>query len=122
MCFDAPHFYITGHDPIEQYKKFSSQVGCVHLSDCHTNDDKHIPFNTGGTFPVDRFLNTLKNNFSGYLTLEIKPESLLDLEAFIESYLKTLQFLQKGKSIRSRLRWFLLKPLIRRLIKLIEPH
>lgn len=113
MCFDAPHYFITGYDPIEQYVNFNQNIGCIHLSDCYRNSDLHIPFNSGGSLPVESFLKTVKeNNFSGYLTLEIKPHSLRELNSYIESYLKTLQYLNYNKYLVSKLRVNTIKPII----------
>ncbi|MBN1464659.1 sugar phosphate isomerase/epimerase [candidate division KSB1 bacterium] len=115
MCFDAPHYFVDGHDPIAQYLTFRDLVGCVHLSDCLVGKDAHLPFNSGGALPINEFLATLRNNnFGGYITLELKPQSLNDLEAYIDSYMKTLQFLNYKKHLTTKLRILALRPLINR--------
>ena len=116
MCFDGPHYFVTGYDPIEKYRSLHENIGCIHLSDCYANDDCHLPFERGGTFPVYDFLNEISKNFSGYLTLEIKPNSLNDLEYFVQSYLKTLYYLDRKKYFKNRLRWQMLRPLVRRFV------
>ncbi len=113
VCFDAPHFFVTGYDPVTQFRQLDGQIGCVHLSDCFRNDDVHLPFNKGGELPIDTLLSVMKErNFRGYVTLEIKPESLRDIHAYIESYLKVLASLSFTKYIRAKARWFLIRPLV----------
>lgn len=115
MCFDAPHFYITGYDPLERFQHYRKKIGCIHLSDCSNNDDSHLPFNCGGTLPVIDFLQRVgSSKFSGYITLEIKPPSLDELDAYIESYLTTLQHVNYSKYLKTRLRLFALRPLLNR--------
>jgi sugar phosphate isomerase/epimerase len=115
MCFDAPHFYITGNDPLEQFQHYRKNIGCIHLSDCLKNDDSHLPFNCGGTLPVIDFLQRVgSSKFSGYITLEIKPPSLGELDAYIDSYLTTLQYVNYNKYLKTRLRLFALRPLLNR--------
>jgi sugar phosphate isomerase/epimerase len=117
MCFDAPHFYITGNDPLERFQHHRKDIGCIHLSDCSENEDSHLPFDCGGTLPVTDFLQRVGNSqFSGYITLEIRPPSLTELDAYIESYLTTLQYVNYSKYLKTRLRLFALKPLLNRYI------
>ena len=74
MCFDAPHYFVDGYDPIDLFQTFRNIIGCVHLSDCVEGKDNHLPFKSGGELPVNEFLSTLQNsNFGGFVTLEIKP-------------------------------------------------
>ncbi len=115
MCFDAPHYFVDGFDPIEQYKTVQDIVGCIHLSDCLEGRDEHIPFKSGGALPVNEFLSTVSNsNFTGTITLEIRPHSLKELDAYIESYMLTLQHVNYKKYLKARLRLFALRPLINR--------
>ncbi len=115
ICFDAPHFFITGHDPIEQYKTFNDSISSIHLSDCLPDKDEHIPFNSGGALPVHEFLQTVHDaNFSNYIILEIRPQSLKELDSYINSYLTTLQYVNTKKYLTSKLRIMALRPLIKR--------
>lgn len=113
MCFDGPHFFVRGYNPLDEFQRFFDRIGCIHLSDCHKDDDAHLPFNNGGVFPVEDFLQKVKGTkFSGPITLEIKPNSLKELDIFIASYLKALRYLDYKKFIASRLRWLALKPVV----------
>ena len=115
MCFDAPHYFITGYDPIEEFKRYNGIVGCIHLSDCYPDRDVHIPFNSGGTLPVDEFLSQVRNSeFDGYITLEMRPHSLKEIQSYIDSYLKTLQFVNVKKYRRTKHRIMALRPIIKR--------
>lgn len=117
MCYDGPHYFISGTDPIARLAELDGKIGCVHLSDCHPDDDAHLPFDVGGEFPTDQVLEQLKRmNFDGYINLEIRPRSLHDFSAVINSYLKVLKPLRKGKYLRTKARLMLLRPLIRRFI------
>ena len=116
ICYDAPHFFISGYDPVEQYQKMVKEIGCVHLSDCKKDKDVHLPFN-GGILPLHNILKKIRNSkFKGYVTLEILPHSLKDIDAYINSYLKTLYFLNFKKYIFTKLRLFFLRPLIKKII------
>lgn len=115
MCFDAPHFFVTGHNPIETFTSFADHVGCIHLSDCLHDKDVHLPFNSGGELPVNEFLQTLEaHRFNGYVTLEIKPKSLQDIDAYIESYVTTLRHVNYKKYLKTKLRLFALRPILNR--------
>ena len=116
ICYDAPHFFISGYDPVEQYKNMADKIGCIHLSDCEKNKDGHLPFNSG-ILPVKKILKTIRHTkFRGFVTLEISPHSLKDLDAYINSYLKTLQFLNFKKYLYTKIRLFFLRPLINKFI------
>ncbi|MBN1478683.1 sugar phosphate isomerase/epimerase [candidate division KSB1 bacterium] len=115
MCFDAPHYFVDGHDPVELFKTFRDITTSVHLSDCHEAEDVHLPFNCGGSLPVNEFLSTLRESgFCGFITLEIKPHSLKELDAYIDSYMTTLQHMNYKKYLKTKLRLFALRPLINR--------
>lgn len=113
MCFDAPHYFIDGHDPVELFKSFRDIASSVHLSDCLEAEDVHLPFDCGGFLPVHEFLSALRDTgFCGFITLEIKPHSLKELDAYIDSYMTTLQYMNYKKYLKTKLRLFALRPLI----------
>jgi hypothetical protein len=117
MCYDGPHYFVSGMDPLAKLAELNGKIGCVHLSDCMRDDDAHLPFDIGGEFPTDQILEQLKHmNYDGYINLEIKPRSLHDLGSVINSYLKVLKILRKGKFIRTKARLMILNPLLRRFI------
>ncbi len=118
ICFDAAHCYLRKLDPVSQLRKLDGKVGCVHLSDCSPDDDAHMAFGLGGVLPVEEILNTLfALNYTGYITLEILPRTIDDLEPAILSYLTVLKKLRPWKYLNTRLRMLYVKPLIHRLIK-----
>jgi len=113
MCFDAPHSFITGHDPVAHYEQLADHIGCVHLSDCSPQEDTHIPFDSGGCLPVDAFLDALvEHDFEGYITLEIQPTSMDDLMPYIQSYLTTLKYINPLKYKTSVAKVRLFRPMI----------
>jgi len=123
MCFDGPHYFVSGLNPVAQLIELNGKIGCVHLSDCPRNEDAHLPFDVGGEFPIDQILEQLKTlNFDGYINLEIKPRSLYDFGAVLNSYLKVLKTLRKGKYFRTKARLLLLRPLIHRFIDIDSKH
>lgn len=116
ICFDAPHFFIKGFDPIKQYKSLNDNIRSIHLSDCMDDRDEHIPFNSGGSLPVIDFLKSVQESkFSGFITLEIRPNSLDDLDSYMNSYLTTLQHVNVKKYKSSKVRMFFLRPFINRI-------
>lgn len=115
ICFDAPHFFIRGHNPLEQYQKLSDSIASIHLSDCLSDQDVHMPFNSGGSLPVQDFLQAVKTSaFHSFITLEIRPHSLKELDSYFNSYLLTLKFVNPPKYLASKFRIFALRPFIRR--------
>ncbi|HPG40268.1 MAG TPA: TIM barrel protein [bacterium] len=117
ICYDAAHYYITGIDPVTQYTELASEIGCIHLSDCEEKKDAHLPFGLG-QLPVKDILKAIqKSRYKGYVTLEILPHSMQDLDAYIRSYLTTLYYLDYKKYLLTRMRLFFLRPLINKFIK-----
>lgn len=117
MCWDASHFHIKGYDPVKQYQNFRRYIGAIHLSDCYPDEDVHLPFDSGGSLPIDEILATLfSSQFRGYITLEIKPQSMQQIDAYIASYLKILRSLHYKKYVATKFRLLLLKPLINRFL------
>lgn len=117
MCWDASHFHIKGYDPVKQFEHFRKYIGTVHLSDCYPDEDVHLPFDSGGSLPIDDILDMLfSSEFKGYITLEIKPQSMQQIDAYIASYLKILRSLHYKKYIETKVRLLLLKPLINRFL------
>jgi sugar phosphate isomerase/epimerase len=111
LCFDACHFYIDGKDPVEQWRHWHAETGCVHLSDCLANDDAHLPFGLGGTLPINPLLAAMKSTgFSGSITLEIKPPSTAQIDSYLQTYCHTLKVFNYKKYWRTRLRLRLIKP------------
>jgi len=117
LCYDAPHHYLTGVDPIEAFHRYNGHIRYVHLSDCSPTEDLHLPFGRGGVLPIDLILQTLKTQgFEGYITLELLPRSIDDLEPVIQSYLKVLKVFRKGKYLSTKVRLIFLLPLLRKLL------
>lgn len=117
ICYDAAHFYITGFDPVRQFFALAPEIGCIHLSDCEAKRDTHLPFGSGQLPVTDILKAARKAGFKGYVTLEILPHSMHDLDAYIRSYLTTLYYLDYKKYLYTRMRIFFLRPLINKFIK-----
>jgi sugar phosphate isomerase/epimerase len=117
ICYDAAHYYLSGQDPIQIYHKIKPNIQSIHLSDCLKDDDAHLPFGMGGQLPIKNILHTLqKDKFNGYITLEIMPRTFKDIHAFLHSYLTVLKYLDYPKYIQTRIRLFVLKPIINKFI------
>lgn len=92
MCFDIPHSYIThGHRYLELPDRCLSLVkghnGYIHISGANRNEDTHFPLLTEGEMPIDPVKTFLKEtNFSGILTMELAPKSLLEIDKVLRSY------------------------------------
>jgi len=117
LCFDAPHHFISGTDPVKALQNQVDKIGAIHISDCYKDKDVHIPFDSGGVLPVEDFLrNVKKTRFSGYITLEMLPSSIDDIPAYIKSYLTTLKVLHYLKFLRSKTEMIIFWPLLKKYI------
>ena len=117
VCFDAPHSYVSNQDPIETFNKLNGFTRCIHLSDCTRGDDLHMPFNMGGSFPIQELLKAMKiHKFRGYVTLEIKPGSFDDIDHYLDSYLLILRALRFFKFVRAKFRFWLFRSNIKHFI------
>jgi sugar phosphate isomerase/epimerase len=116
ICYDAAHYLISGIDPLKAYENHSHLIKTVHLSDCTDKSDAHLPFGQG-ILPVDEILNLIKkSSFKGFITLEIKPKSLYDLDDYLNSYLKTIKMFNPWQYWITRFRILILTPILRRLL------
>ena len=117
LCFDAAHCYLGGEDIESWFKEIYPEVRCIHLSDCGPSEDLHLPFDSGGILPIAEFLVMLEQmEFNGTINLEIKPNTLNDLEPVLKSYLKVLKHFRKGKYWKTKVRLMFITPMIRMLI------
>lgn len=115
MCYDAAHFQISGLDPVEQFLAFRSEIGAVHLSDCVGHEDSHLPFHNGGDLPILPLLRAMRrSNYSGSITLEIRPKPDGDLAAYIRSYLLLLRHFAPARYLGARIRFMAAASLIRK--------
>jgi len=118
VCFDAAHFQVSGHDPVEQYMAFREIIQCTHLSDCRGNEDAHLPFGSGGDLPITRLLTAMRETaYAHPITLEIRPPSGGELHAYIRSYMTLLRTLDASRYHQARIRLVLLRPLLSYLSK-----
>lgn len=118
ICLDAPHYFITGEDPLKFIRYWNKQIKLVHLSDCIEGHDLHLPFGSGGNLPIDAILDTLKSiNYNQYINLELLPKTFNDLPYVIYSYLKVLKKFRPAKYYRSKFIVSILLPFLRRLLK-----
>ena len=110
QCFDIPHAFIRGEDPIAFLKSFDGDLQSIHLSDCTSEKDAHLPFNSDSILPLDDILKTLKKKqYDGIINLELLPRTLLDLRSVINSYLKVIKVFDKKKyfSVRVKLVYYM---------------
>ena len=115
LCLDAAHCYLQECDPVTQLDKLDGFISCVHLSDCMPGDDTHLAFDLGGVLPIKEIIAKLrKNNYQGYVTLEILPRSFEDIKPAVKSYLKVLKALRPIKYFSTLIRLLFVKPLINR--------
>ncbi len=117
LCFDAPHYFISGIDPVKEFQNRIDNIGTIHISDCYKDKDVHIPFGKGGILPVEKLLRTIKKvRFSGYITLEMLPSSVNDIPAYIKSYLQTLKVLHYFKYLGSKTKMMVFWPFLKKYI------
>jgi len=102
-CFDAPHYLLSGNDPVEFLSQMDGDIFCLHLSDCKNNVDAHLPFGLGGQLPIDEILEKVKQqNFAGFINLELMPRKLSDIRPLIESYLMVMRTFDYPQYLRSK--------------------
>lgn len=121
VCFDGPHAYLAGEDVLQRFTQLAPEIRAFHLSDCSRSEDLHLPFNMGGVFPIEKFLEHIRRcGAGGILNLEINPGSLKNLPHLIESYLMVLKHFHPAKyyAAKTRLLWRL--PFIRKELRRLK--
>lgn len=117
ICYDGPHFYLSGIDPVQALLDLNNRVKYVHLSDCTRDRDSHLPFSSDGELPIDEILQALKTiDFNGWINLEIQPADITGIKSLVDSYLKVLRQFRTGKYIITRFKMLILLPLSKILI------
>ena len=118
QCFDAPHYFLQGEDPVEYLINTNGTIQFIHLSDCRSGYDAHLPFGLSGELPIDDILRTLKQqDFKGIINLELLPRKITDVKPLIHSYLKVVRNLDRMKYYKTMLRLFLYRPILMNTIK-----
>lgn len=113
QCFDGPHYFLDGMDPVQMLLDLNSRVKYIHLSDCSRERDLHQPFDAKGAFPIDAVLNTLKKvKYDGWINLEIQPKSIRNVKKLVQSYLKVLRFFRPGKYMLARIKMGFIMPIV----------
>lgn len=103
QCFDAPHYFLQGEDPVDYLRQRNGKINFIHLSDCRKGFDAHLPFGLNGDLPVDEILAVLKEqNFQGIINLELLPRNLNDIKPLIDSYLKVVRNFDRTKYLKSK--------------------
>lgn len=120
QCFDAPHYFLQGEDPVDFLKRRNGEINFIHLSDCLDDYDAHLPFGLDGYLPIDEILLTLKQqDFQGIINLELMPRKLGDIKPLINSYLKVIRNFDRMKFFKAKVRLFLYAPTLMRKMKQI---
>ncbi|MBD3287205.1 TIM barrel protein [candidate division KSB1 bacterium] len=118
QCFDAPHYYVRGDDPVAILRNHNGPLQCVHLSDCRSGRDSHLPFDSGGELPIPEILEILKErNYDNFINLELLPRSASDIGAVIKSYLTILKTFNRLDYYRTKFRLLIYAPVLKRKIK-----
>ncbi|UCE12651.1 MAG: sugar phosphate isomerase/epimerase [Candidatus Heimdallarchaeota archaeon] len=120
MCFDIPHSYITNSESFldlpELCRDFlQKKSGYIHISGGTREEDTHFPSLSDGDMPLDPIRDFLKDiKFSGTVTMELRPQSIDDLDKIFQSYMYMLQI--AGKT-RHRLQVRIKRPFIMRKVR-----
>lgn len=118
QCFDAPHYFLQGQDPVEFLKLQNGKINFIHLSDCRKGFDAHLPFGLNGELPIDEILAILREqNFQGIINLELLPRNLHDIKPLINSYLKVVRNFDRMKFLKSKFMLILFAPPLMRKMK-----
>jgi len=115
QCFDAPHYFLQGENPVEFLQHSNGEIKFMHLSDCKVDYDAHLPFDTGGALPVDDILHALKKqNYQGVINLELLPRSFSDMKPLVNSYLKVLRNFDQFKYLKAKFKIFKNRKLLKK--------
>jgi hypothetical protein len=118
QCFDAPHYFLRGEDPVEYLVNTNGKIQFIHLSDCRSGYDAHLPFGLSGELPIDAILSTLKQqNYKGVINLELLPRKISDIRPLIQSYLKVVGNFDRIKYYKTKLRLILYIPALIKTMK-----
>ncbi len=118
QCFDAPHYFLHGEDPVEFLKIQNGKINFIHLSDCRKGFDAHMPFGLNGDLPIEGILTTLREqNFHGIINLELLPRNFDDIKPLINSYLKVVRNFDRRKYLKSKVKLILFAPPLMRKMK-----
>lgn len=118
QCFDAPHYFVRGDNPVSILDNYNGLIKCVHLSDCRTDKDSHLPFGRGGKLPIDDILHVLKkHNYNNIINLELLPRSQEDIKAVVDSYLKIQKAFSKFDYYQSKLKLLFSLPILKKLVR-----
>jgi len=118
QCFDAPHYFLQGEDPVEFLRSTNGEIQFMHLSDCRKGYDAHLPFGLSGELPIDEILRTLKRqDFKGFINLELLPRKVADIKPLIKSYLKVIGKFDRIKYFKTKIRLFLYIPDLKKTLK-----
>lgn len=113
QCFDAPHYFLQGEDPVEYLHETDGKIQLIHLSDCKKNYDAHLPFGLSGILPIDDILATLKKqHYKGIINLELLPRNITDIKPLMDSYLKVVRTFDRMKYMKSKFKLLLYTPLL----------
>jgi len=118
QCFDAPHYFLQGEDPVEYLKQRDGKINFIHLSDCRRGYDAHLPFGLNGELPINDILAILKQqNFQGIINLELLPRKVTDIKPLINSYLKVIHNFDRMKFLKTKIKLILYAPPLMRKLK-----
>lgn len=118
QCFDAPHYFLQGEDPVEFLNSTNGEIQFMHLSDCRKGYDAHLPFGLSGELPIDEILRALKKQeFSGIINLELLPRKISDIKPLIKSYLKVVGNFDRFKYFKTKIRLLLYIPGLKKTMK-----
>lgn len=113
QCYDGPHYFLDGMDPVQMLLSLNSRVKYIHLSGCSHDRDLHQPFDAKGAFPIDAVLRTLKKvKYNGWINLEIQPKSIRNVNKVVQSYLKVLRYFRPVKYIIARIKMGFIMPIV----------
>ncbi len=120
QCFDAPHYFLQGENPVEYLNQSDGKIQLIHLSDCKRNYDAHLPFGLSGELPIDEILQILKQqNYKGIINLELLPRNLTDIKPLINSYLKVVRNFDRVKYLKTKFKLIIYTPILIKKMKQI---
>ncbi len=120
FCFDIPHSWMThGNNylnlPDHLMDLLKAPTGYIHISGGTREEDTHYPLLTDGDMPIEPVKDFFRQiNFSGTVTMELRPRSLDDLNKIFRSYMFMLA--TSGRRLH-RFQVKILRPFIMRKVR-----
>ncbi|MBK5112942.1 MAG: sugar phosphate isomerase/epimerase [Candidatus Heimdallarchaeota archaeon] len=116
-AIDGPHRFLTYFEKwLDVPEVLVKDIVYVHLQDTFKEKDDHLPLGQG-EMPYQDILKFLKKiGYKGVINQEIKPKGL-DIVSIMNSCLNVLKVVDKGRFLKLKAKYAILKPIIKKRLR-----